>query len=264
MKSTPSRYDIRDASLTHMIRRLQETEPQLKPYPHFWTDQILPEDIYDRIISELPDSTCYTHSAQGSKHEGNRAHLHLLSEWMDRAPKASQELWYGIRLTLGSPDLKRAIFTNLAAGFAHRLGIDEKDATDIEAYPRPMLYQETAGYAIAPHPDTRRKLATVQFALTNDESQLRLGTSIYRLSGNPKHFLREPRGFREVQRYPFARNSLFAFSVVNTLSMRSWHGREALPPGCGQRNTLLQIYYASAADANPEMLQESMIPAKVA
>ena len=247
-----------------MISRLKEAKPQLKPYPHFWVDNIFPDDIYARVLNQLPNSALYAHGDVGSKHYGNRADLHLLSEWMDQASEASKELWYGIRLALGSPDLKYAIFTNLAAGLAHRFKIDEQDAAEIEAYPRPMLYQETAGYAIAPHPDTRRKLATVQFALTDNESQLGLGTSIYRLSANPKHLIREPIGFREVKRYPFARNSVFAFAVINTLAMRSWHGREALPEGCGKRNTLLQIYYANAADANPEMIQDLTMPANVA
>jgi len=242
-----SRYDIRDACLAHMISRLKETEPQCDPYPHFWADHILPEDVYDRLLAELPESSQYTRGVENSK-----------------APEASKELWYGVRLALGSPELKRAVFTNLAAGFAHRFGMAEQDAPEIEAYPRPMLFQETGGYSIAPHPDTRRKLATVQFALTNDESQLNLGTSIYKLSAHPKHLLHEPRGFCEVKRHPFARNSVFAFAVVNTLSMRSWHGRAALPEGCGERNTLLHIYYAKAADANPEMLQQSNEPAKVA
>lgn len=259
-----SRHDIRDSCLSHMISRLKATKPRLEPYPHFWTDNILPEDIYDRLLEELPESAQYTHGGVGAKHYGNRASLHLLSEWIDQAPEASRELWYGVRLALGSPDLKQTIFTNLAAGFAHRFGIEEEAAPEIEAYPRPILYQETGGYSIAPHPDTRRKLATVQFALTSEESQIDLGTSIYKLSANPKHLLREPRGFCEVQRHPFARNSVFAFAVVNTLTMRSWHGRKALPAGCGKRNTLLHIYYAKAADANPEMLQQSAASANAA
>ncbi len=264
MSNVRSRYDISESCLSHMIAILKKANLQSEPYPHFWIDNIFPNDIYDRIIRELPDSSYYTRGGEGSKHYGNRGSLNLLSEWMDQAPEASKELWYGVRMTLGAPELKREIFTNLAAGFAHRFGIEQDAAPDIEAFPRPILYQETGGYSIAPHPDTRRKLATVQFTLTKDESQRNLGTSIYQLSANPKHLLHAPRGFCEVKRYPFTRNSVFAFAVINTPTMKSWHGREALPPDCGERNTLLHLYYAKAVDANPEMIPSSAVSAKAA
>jgi hypothetical protein len=251
-----SRTEIGQYCVQHMIRRLNDTEAQLDPYPHYWTEQILPSEIFDRMLTELPELDLYDRSTDGDKHDGNRASMHLLSEKLTNLPEASQDLWFGIRLALSSPELKAAIFQKLSAGFVHRMRIREDEAADIEAFPRPMLFRETEGYSIAPHPDTRRKLATVQIALTDDPAQSNLGTSMYRLSVNPKDLLQTPRGFKEVKKYPFTGHSMFAFSVVNTVTMRSWHGRETLPAGCGIRNTLLQVYYADVKDANPEVLAE--------
>jgi hypothetical protein len=235
MKTNESRYQIKDRCLRHMVATLRQTKPLLVPYPHFWTENILPEDIYDRILAELPDTSLYLFNTEPGRHYMNRGDMHLLSEKLDQLPDDSRELWYGIRLTLAMPELKQAIFKNRSAGFAHRFGIPAEEASGIEAYPRPMLYRETEGYNIAPHPDTRRKLATVQIALTDDPLQSDLGTSLYRLSAYPIDLLQAPRGFRRVARHPFTRNSMFAFSVVNTITMRSWHGREPLPAGCGIR-----------------------------
>lgn len=260
MPDSRTRRDIKVACLQHIVRRLNEIQPRLRPFPHFWADRVFPEDIHDRLLTELPATSLYTHGSEGSKHHGNRADLYLRSETMDRFPECSRELWYGVRSALAAPELKRAVFACLSVGLAHRFHIDEKEAADISGYPRALLYQETGGYSIAPHTDTRRKLATVQFALTDDPSQEDLGTSLYRLSANPFHLLQQPRGFREVDRHPFARNSVLAFCVVNTMRMRSWHGRGQLREDCGVRNTLLQIYYADPADANPEMVREFHAP----
>lgn len=264
MTTPQTRRQIKDDCLQHMAARLDQTQPQLEPYPHFWTDEILPESIYNRILNELPDTTLYRHGDATGKHYGNRAQLQLLAEKIDQLPTDSQELWFGLRLALSSPSLKEAIFQNLSAGFAHRLRIPEEEAAAIDAFPRPLLYRETQGYSIAPHPDTRRKLATVQIALTDDPAQSNLGTSMYRLSANPKDLLQTPRGFKEVKKHPFTRNSMFAFSVINTVTMRSWHGRDALPAGCGIRNTLLQVYYADVKDANPEVVAEMKAMQKAA
>ena len=34
-----------------------------------------------------------------------------------------------------------------------------------------------------------------------------------------------------------------ALSIYNTLTRKSWHGRERLPEGAGVRNTLLNTFY---------------------
>ena len=89
-----------------------------------------------------------------------------------------------------------------------------------------------------------------------DESQIDLGTSLYRISTDPRHMFTSPRGFQEVMRYPFLPNSVFSFAVVNTMRIRSWHGRPPLEAGCGVRNTLLQVYYAQRSEGDEDVVRE--------
>jgi hypothetical protein len=124
------------------------------------------------------------------------------------------------------------------------------------AYPLPELFRETAGYVIKPHPDTRRKVVTMQIALPPDASQRDLGTEFYRRSWNPLALLREPRSFETVKRAPFLPNVAYAFVVINSLWLKSWHGRTTLRAGIGVRNTILNIWYADAKDANPDLVAQ--------
>lgn len=108
---------------------------------------------------------------------------------------------------------------------------------------RPTLYRETEGFEIPPHTDTRRKVVTMHLYLPAGRDQLGLGTALYRrrrLAWTPGEWRRR---FEKVKQFPFRPNSGYAFVVNNTLTRKSWHGRETLPPGSGVRNTLLNTFY---------------------
>src|SRR5690606_24865146 len=99
-------------------------------------------------------------------------------------------------------------------------------------------------YYIAPHPDTRKKIVTMQFALPSDRSQAELGTTFYERSMDPRDWLKMPRGFRRAKQMPFIPNCCYGFSVINTIGLKSWHGREVMQSEQGTRNSLLHVYYA--------------------
>lgn len=260
MVNLQSCSEIRDACLSHMLERLEATEPRRDPYPHFWAERFLPDDIYRRLLAESPDDSLFDGSSYDRKQKSgsvNRLRMDLVRETIGSLSEETKELWCGVRDAFGAPALKRGVFIKLAEGLSYRFGIPPEEAADIHGFPRPALYREREGYFIKPHPDTRRKIVTLQLALCRDETQKDLGTSLYRRSAKLRHLAqREPRGFCEVGRYPFLPNSVFAFTVINSLRLKSWHGRATLPPGSGVRDTLLQIYYADAADANPEIVEQ--------
>lgn len=242
--------------LSHMINRLSAVDPSDDPYPHISIRDIFPQDVYADLIDLLPDESVYT--TMGKRHimengESNRFEFQLSAENIDENLTGQRHnLWTGIRNALNAPELKKAVFNRLSAGIGYRFGLDPQDVNQVEAFPRLSLMREKPGYFITPHPDTRKKLVTFQIALPRDRSQLDLGTMIYKRNLSPKFLLNRPKGFRgfeKVKQYPFEPNSAFAFSVINTVRKKSWHGREALEGESGIRNSLLCIYYASKENA---------------
>lgn len=246
-------------AIRHMIGRVEATPYETDPFPHIAIRDFFPSALYRRILAEMPPNNEYQ-SRTPDKHGGygddpNRRNFRLVEERISRLTPAVAQLWRDVRDAISSPELKRAVFTKLAGGLAFRYGIDPKTAAEVPGYPRPELYREIKGYRNAPHPDTRRKVVTMQMSLAADDSQKDLGTSFYKRSLNPAAWLREPRGFDIVKRMSFAPNAAYAFVVLNNVTKKSWHGRETLKEDGGTRNSILHVYYGDPKDGNQEIVQ---------
>jgi hypothetical protein len=104
----------------------------------------------------------------------------------------------------------------------------------------------------------------MQIALAIDEQQESLGTQFYRRSYNPLSLLREPRGFEVVKVAPFLPNAAYAFVVLNTLSLKSWHGRTTLPSLPGGRNTILNIWHEKPEHGHPDVVEDHYVRRRAA
>jgi hypothetical protein len=174
----------------------------------------------------------------------------MQNDWLDRMSGIRRTFWYAVRQALGGQQLKEAVYSKMSAGLAFRFKCAPSEVNSIPGYALPELFRELSSYRIAPHPDTRRKVVTMQISLPRDDSQRDLGTEFYKLSLKPRHLMREPRGFDVVKCTPFLPNAAYCFSVLTGVSWRSWHGRSTLPAHSGVRNSILNIWYLNAEDAN--------------
>jgi len=245
--------------LDHMIARVEATPFEADPFPHISIRQFFPEAAFRRLVEMLPTDEQYALCDEKNRgYDGavNRSRFQLTNEQFAKLSPESRAFWTAARTALGSPELKRAVFAKLAPGLAFRYGMPADEAAEVVAYPRPELFREKQGFRIAPHPDTRGKVVTMQISLATDDSQKDLGTGFYRRSFAPTAWLREPRGFEVVKRMPFVPNAAYAFVVLNTLTKRSWHGRETLSGETGVRNSILHIYYAKRRHGNADILRE--------
>jgi hypothetical protein len=244
----------------HVLQAVENAPVYQDPFPHLLISGFFPSDTYDELLAQLPrqgayDPFGYTKHADADG-APTRFRFQLLATHFSRLPESSQQFWLGIRDVMGCEELKRAVFRKLGGGLAFRYSVPEDRTADLPGFPEPTLLRETEGYRIAPHPDTRRKVVTMQVALPEDESQKDLGTEFYRRSVNPFSLLREPRGFDIVKQTPFLPNHAYAFTVLNTIRRRSWHGRTTLQAQSGVRNTLQNLWYEKPEFGNPEIVAE--------
>lgn len=236
-------------TLDHMLDAVERAPAVDDPFSHVYFEHLFPEDIYADMLATLPEPAAYATAAERHYSRGEvggfvRSLFALTTGAVAGMDFRRQALWGGVAAALTAPELKRAVFAKLATDMTFRFGVPVGEVADLAGHARPTLYRETEGFEIAPHPDTRKKVVTMHLYLPADESQLELGTALYR-----RRLLALPFGpwrgrFTKVKQFRFAPNSGYAFVVNNTLSKRSWHGRERLPDGAGVRNTLLNTFYA--------------------
>lgn len=244
----------------HVVNRLNATMACGEPFAHLYVQGLLPADVYAELVALRPDPRHYCQTARRHRRadgQCSRLRLPLTDERLKRLKGPQHQLWRALRDVLCSQRVKQALFHALRDGLGSRYSLAASAAASIPGYPAPTLFRETTGYRIAPHPDTRKKIVTMQLALPSDATQVDLGTALYRRSFGVQEWLRRPRGFAKVRQFPFLPNSAYAFVVLNRWGRRkSWHGREELGQQAGVRHSLLTVYSAEPADGFPVLDSE--------
>jgi hypothetical protein len=249
MSLTTQSREIAVHILEHLLERINDIPAIDEPFSHIYLEQVFPEDVYEQVLHHLPDPAVYRAAAERHYDSGEGEYVRSLFELtlaqMVRLSEEEQELWNGIAAALTAPELKEAMFTKLAKDLTFRYGVPASHVGQLAGFARPTLYRETAGFEIPPHPDTRKKVVTMHLYLPADDSQLDLGTALYRRKRFAWPFGTWHHRFEKVKQFAFQPNSGYAFVVNNALTKQSWHGREKLPGDAGVRNTLLNTFYES-------------------
>jgi hypothetical protein len=231
--------------IRHMVACIDTAKAIETPFGHVYLEDVFPDDVYREILARFPAPEAYDRAAD--RHYGRSAQVRslykLTRDKLDTMPSEQSQFWRVIAAALTAEEVKRAMFHKLARDLCFRYRVLRSQVGDLPGYARPTLYRETDGFEIPPHPDTRKKVITMHFYLPADDSQLDLGTALYRRKLMAWPFGAWQNRFEKVKQFPFKPNSAYAFVVNNAVSKKSWHGREQLPPGAGVRNTLLNTYY---------------------
>jgi hypothetical protein len=203
----------------HVIYKLRNTRILQYPYPHFYVNDVFPDDFYDTLVGSLPEEG-YQPLAGGYKSRVAMEATDLVKDF---------ESEYFARHVMGM------FYRHYNERFPYK-GSEPKFRTEVR------FIRDSEGYKIGPHTDAPNKVLSLLFYLPMDFSLFDLGTGIYVPSDGKKtcpggpHYKFE--GFEEVFRANFLPNSCFGFWKTSN----SWHAVKEISRKIRRDVMLYNIY----------------------
>jgi hypothetical protein len=232
--------DLTNDLIAHAVRSIEAADHSSFPFPHIVFRDFFPADFYRDLIRRMPKEGYDPITGTGT-----RMALRLYGDNVEKIEPELRAAWAGVAAMLTSAEVERAIRLRLQDGLEIRARGDKvPTAADLTLVAKPVVYRDTDGYQIKPHPDTRKKVVTMQLYCPSDSSQEALGTTLYRasLKGvlHVNSYCLEP-----VKTIPFLPNVGYAFVVLkayHSLRRMSWHGRPTIKTD-QPRVSILNTFY---------------------
>ncbi|MBV8927454.1 MAG: hypothetical protein JOZ74_18975 [Bradyrhizobium sp.] len=239
-----TRSSLSDELTDHAVASLAAAEHYSFPFPHIVFRNFFPSDFYRELIGSFP-----VEGYEPITGSGTRMALRLYGEHLENMDSAIHPLWAAVSDMLTSKKIEKVIRDKLHDGLGIRARGDKKaGAEDLTLAAKPVLYRDSDGYQIKPHPDTRKKVVTMQLYCPPDAAQEALGTTLYRASlkglFHVGSYCLEP-----VKTIPFVPNIGYAFVVLkayHSLRQMSWHGRPPIQTD-RPRVSILNTFYTNAS-----------------
>jgi hypothetical protein len=240
-----------NSPLSHVVGRLRRSEVVTDPYPHYYLENVFPDDYYQSLLSHLPESTVYQnlYAVTDLKldHFRHRDQRDFNEGWTGMLPDELKSFWIDFHEWFLGPKLAQAVLDSFAEPMGDRFGAHE---TWPEVSVESQLIRHRAGYFLGPHSDLYTKLVVLLLYLAPDEKAEHLGTSLYRPKDPtfacPKGTHYSFEDFIKVKTVPYKPNSLLAF----LRSDRSFHGVEPLSEQdvtAGNRDLIQYVLYDKQA-----------------
>jgi len=218
-----------DQIVDRIAARIATAPTDAEPSPNIFMTDMLPRNVYRELLARLPGDEALDPidhpDAIGPDGRTTRYLLDLTDASLARIDPADQPFWQAMIDIFTAPAIADAMVAKFAPTLAERFG----DAMP-ELVAVPILYRDHPGYRIGVHPDAASKIATLQFYLPEDESQLHLGTSFHK---------RTAAGFERLKTNAFRPNAAYAFVRTE----QSWHSVDELGPDEAVRNTIALTFY---------------------
>ena len=223
-----------DMLVARIAERIRAAETDALPSANIFIEDVLPQNIYRELLARLPDDAALdpiVHpDAIAADGRCTRYLLDLTPASLPRLEEGDRDFWEAMIAVFTSPDITEAIVAKFEPELRARFGNNMPELVAV-----PILYRDHPGYRIGIHHDTPRKIATLQFYLPEDDSQIHLGTTFHRRIGER---------FERHKTNRFSPNSAYAFVRTD----ESWHSVDELGPDERVRNTIALTFYVKGQE----------------
>ena len=218
-----------DELVARIVQRIRNANVDQVPSPNIFMEDMLPAAVYRELLARLPgddvlDPIDHPDAVTGDG-RCTRYLLDLTPASLERVKLEDRAFWEAMIAVFTAPEITKAIVEKYEPTLRARF-----DGAVPELVAVPILYRDLPGYRIGIHPDTAAKIATMQFYLPEDESQLHLGTTFH---------CRTADGFQRHKTNAFKPNSAYSF----VRSEESWHSVDELGVEEKVRNTIALTFY---------------------
>ena len=203
------------------------------PFPHFYLENIFPDDFYSKIQENLLEkkemtsmADLYPQNTGLSAYKDRYVMDFTRADSMKKVSKKKQEFW-----TAFGESFSRGPFGNLIQSrFKRFLDMRFQYLENVSFRHEMQLINDKKNYSLGPHTDKPSKVISVLIYLPKDFTQKETGTTIYMpkdpelLNKDLPHVHYPHEQFHRVITLPFVPNSAFCFIKTNN----SFHGVEKL------------------------------------
>jgi len=222
------------------------------PYPHFYVEQVFPDDFYGRLRANWPESSSLVslpdtgRVSKGAYEE--RFVLPLTETGLNRLSVDRRAFWAELADWLMAYRFLAAMMEKFGRHVNERLG---QELPRVRFHADALVVRDHTNYKIGPHTDAPHRLLSLLFYCPDTDDMRRLGTSIYvphdpdfRCKGGPhyKHSM-----FQKIKTMEYKPNSLFAFFKTDN----SFHGVEPINDENILRDLLLYDIQIDEVGARP-------------
>ncbi len=225
--------------LQHVMDRLTNAQIVASPYPHFYIENIFPDDFYQEILANLPDNASFQGVSQTGKVDPRtyleRRVLILQEDELMKLPFFHFLFWSKFTSSIKSDSWCSTLLRKFDPYIRQRFGAHYEK---VKFSSTAELVRDGTNYAIGPHTDHPIRVLTLLFYFPRSKDQAHLGTSLYQpldpsfeCEGFTHHCFK---GFKKLHTFPFLPNSVFGFVKSN----HSFHGREPILDKGVERNLI--------------------------
>src|SRR5687767_5909125 len=112
--------------LSYLVERLGTAQISLEPYPHFYLEQVFPDDYYQEMLRHLPASMVYQNLFEVTTlkldHFRHRDQRDLNPGWTKSLPEELRNFWDQFDAWFLGDELARAILQSFAEPLRTRFG----------------------------------------------------------------------------------------------------------------------------------------------